>query len=484
MDLKIELSRIKEVLKDNPRGMTVTEIAKAVKMNRHSVAKYLDMLFVSGHVEMKAFGSSKVFYPARRLPMSAILNFSSDFILVLNKDQEIINANDRFLAFERIKKEDILNRSIVHASFPMEFSPSIIPNIREALEGKETDIEATLKKDREEHCFAIKFIPTVFDDAEKGVTIIFEDVTARRQAEAALRESEERFRAIFEHAAVGIAYLAKDGSILRTNQRYCDILGYTKEELARLNNMELTHPDDVEATAACLNKFMAGGMDSCSMEKRFIRKDGGVVWVSLTVSCIREPGGALKYFIPVIEDITARKRAEEALLRAREELEARVNERTAALQSEIEKSRSMEAEVIRTYRMMHDIIEKAPFGIYVVNEAGSIEYVNPAMLKISGDDERSFKSLNVFELPTYRSIGLSDRIISALRGEYFYLGPVEYTSHYGKKTSTRNFIGMPMEEGGMKKVLVFVEDISGQKSMEEKLQKNEALLRDIVNNLK
>jgi PAS domain S-box-containing protein len=618
MDLRKELSQIKEILKDNPRGMTVTEIAKAIKMNRHSVARYMDMLVISGHVEMKTFGSSKVFYLARRLPMSAILNFSSDFIIVLNKDLEIINVNDRFLEFESIQKQDVLGKSIIHSSFPMEFNPSIIPHIKEALDGKASRIEASLRKGKEQYYFTIKFVPTVFDDTEKGVTIIFENITERKNAETALMVSEERSRAIFEHAAVGIAYLDKDGRFLRINQRYCDILGYTKEELSKLNNMELTHPDDMQATAECYGQFTSGGIHSCAMEKRFMRKDGGVVWVNLTVSCIREPDGSLRYFIPVIEDITARKKAEEALKeseerfraifehaavgiaylsqdgrflrinqrfcdilgypqdelirltfkditytddlkdsnentsqlmsgkissfsmekryirrdgsiewahltvscirgpdgpvkytiailedisgrkkaeealrRVHEDLETRVNERTAelksaneALLSENERCRVMESELTRAYHMMHDIIEKAPFGIYVVTELGSIEYVNPAMLRIAGDDDREFRNMNVFELPTYRSIGLSDRIKSALGGEYFYLGPVEYTSHYGKKTSLRNFIGVPMEEGGVKKVLVFVEDISGHKNMEEKLQKNEALLRDIVDSLK
>ncbi|HTX43925.1 MAG TPA: PAS domain S-box protein, partial [Methanocella sp.] len=535
--------------------------------------------------------------------------------LVLNKDQEIINVNDRFLAFEHIEKEDILNKSIIHASFPMEFNPSILPRIKEALEGKESIIEANLK---DEHYFTIKFIPTVFDDAEKGVTIIFEDITerknaekalkvseegyraifehaalgiahvgkdfhflrmnqrfcdfygyspeelfqltfkdlthpddvkpsielvgrllsgaissfttekryikkdgsivwgsltvssirgpdgrvqycvpvleditARKQAEAALMESEERFRAIFEHAAVGIAYLGSDGRFLRLNRRFHEILGYTQEDITRLTYIDVTHPDDRDASREYVRRLHAGEINSFSMEKRYIKKDGSAAWAYLTASCVRGPDGKVEYTIAVIEDISGRKQAEEALRRAHEELEVRVHERTAALknanealQLEIGRCKTMEAEVTRAYHMMHDIIEKAPFGVYVVNALGSIEYVNPAMLKISGDGDREFRNLNVLELPTYRDIGLSERIRSALNGEYFYLGPVEYTSHIGKKTSLRNFIGMPMEEGGVKKVLVFVEDITGHKNMEEALQKNEALLRDIVNNLK
>jgi len=491
MDLPRELAGIKEILKNNPRGMTVTEISRAIKMNRHSVARYMDILVLSGHVEMRSFGSSKVFYTSRRLPMSAILNFSSDFILVLNKDQEIINVNDRFLAFENVAKQDILNKSIIHSSFPMEFNPSIIPHIKEALEGRESVIEAGLKKGKEKFSFSIKFVPTVFDDAEKGVTVIFEDITARKNTEAALKESEERFRAIFEKAPVGIAYLAPDGRFLRLNRRFCDILGYGQDEITRLTYMDITHPGDRKASRELTKQLLSGDVSFFSMEKRYIKKDGGAAWVHLTASCVRKPDGRVDYSIAVVKDITDRKRAEEALGKVHEELEARVDERTAelkvaneALRAEVERSRAMEKEVTRAYRMMHDIIDKAPFGVYVVNEQGCVEYVNPAMLGISGDEDREFKNLNVFELPTYRELGLSSRIKAALGGEHFALGPVKYTSHYGKKTSLRNFIGVPIEEGGVKKVLVFVEDVGGHGNVGEKLQKNEALLRDIVNNLK
>jgi PAS domain S-box-containing protein len=361
----------------------------------------------------------------------------------------------------------------------MAFNPSIIPHIKHALNGDESVIEACIKKNGGKYYnFSIKFIPTSFDDTEKGVTIIFEDITARKEAEQALKVSEERFRAIFEHAAVGIAYLSKDAKFLSQNKRFSEILGYPQEKLTNMSYMDITHPDDLKASMKNVDLLKAGKVNSFSMEKRYIRADGSTLWGHMTCSCIRGPDGSVKYFVPVIEDITSRKEAEEALRKAHDELEARVQERTRelkkaneALKMEVGRCKMMEEEVTRAFNMTHDILEKAPFGIYVVNDEGCIEYVNPAMLKISGDNEKAFKSLNVFELPTYKKIGLSDMIKSALKGEHFYLGPVEYTSHYGNKTSIRNFIGIPMEEGGKKKVLVFIEDFTKYSLLEEALLK-------------
>jgi PAS domain-containing protein len=237
--------------------------------------------------------------------------------------------------------------------------------------------------------------------------------------------------------------------------------------------------------------MISGDLGSFTMEKRYIRKDDSVTWVNLTSSCIRKPDGKLEYTIAVIHDITGRKYAEEALDRAREELEVRVRERTVelkaaneALHAEIERSRGMEKEVTRANRMMHEILEKAPFGIYVVNENGYAEYANPAMLKMPMGRHKDFKSKSSFDVPVHSYIGLAERIKAALNGEHFFLGPLKCAMGPGRDPSTINFIGVPMEEGGAKKVLIFVEDVSGQKNMEDKLQKNEALLRDIVDSLK
>ena len=128
---------------------------------------------------------------------------------------------------------------------------------------------------------------------------------------AALRESEERFRATFEQAAVGIAHVAADVSWLRINRKLCDIVGYSREELLTKSFQDITHPDDLGADLAYVQQMLAGKIKNYSMEKRYFRKNGTIVWVNLTVSLVRTPDGASEYFISVVEDISARKLAEE-----------------------------------------------------------------------------------------------------------------------------------------------------------------------------
>jgi len=147
------------------------------------------------------------------------------------------------------------------------------------------------------------------------------DLTRRRQAEATLNASEERFRATFEQAAVGIAHVATDGSFLRVNQRLCDLLGYAREELLARSFQQLTHADDLNADLELLNQVLGGHRETYAMEKRYFRKDGAVVWANLTVSLIRDMEDDPAYFISIIEDISDRKAMEESLRQA-EKMEA------------------------------------------------------------------------------------------------------------------------------------------------------------------
>jgi PAS domain S-box-containing protein len=141
-------------------------------------------------------------------------------------------------------------------------------------------------------------------------------VIDRAWAEDTLRESEARFRATFENAAVGIAHVAVDGRWMRVNDRLCEIVGYSREQL--LNGMtfqDITHPDDLDIDLELVRQVVAGERENYSLDKRYFRADGTTVWVTLTVS-LRRADGTPGHFISFVQDITSRKRAEEALREA------------------------------------------------------------------------------------------------------------------------------------------------------------------------
>jgi PAS domain S-box-containing protein len=177
----------------------------------------------------------------------------------------------------------------------------------------------------EGHCNTVKgtskwweVVVTPILDGEGKVEQILSvsrDITERKQAAIALKASEELFRHTFEHTPLGFAHVALEGSLLRVNRKFCDIVGYTKTELLATTFQAITEPADLEEDLALIAQLVNGEIDEYTIEKRYIHKRGHHVWVNLTVALIRSipPAGQLgipQYFLAAIKDITDRKRLE------------------------------------------------------------------------------------------------------------------------------------------------------------------------------
>lgn len=156
---------------------------------------------------------------------------------------------------------------------------------------------------------------------ENSRIVLVNDITERERIAEDLRDSEERFRANFEQAAVGIAHVSLEGKWILVNDRLCNITGYTKDELLQLTFQDITHPDDLEKDLNLVSKVLSGEIQTYLMEKRYFHKDGSIVWVNITVSLVRDFDAKPKYFISVIEDISRRKNAEENLRFEKERFE-------------------------------------------------------------------------------------------------------------------------------------------------------------------
>jgi PAS domain S-box-containing protein len=168
----------------------------------------------------------------------------------------------------------------------------------------------------------VEFVGNVYEaDGRKTIRLNLRDTCAVRTAEA-LQEGEERFRVIFDQAAVGIAQVAPDGRLLRINQKYCDLVGYPAAELMNGGLQAITHPDDLAVDSEHVHRALTGELRSYSMDKRHLKKDGTTIWVTATNTLVCYPSGAPRYFISilqdtsVIQDISERKNLQEELLQA------------------------------------------------------------------------------------------------------------------------------------------------------------------------
>jgi PAS domain S-box-containing protein len=159
------------------------------------------------------------------------------------------------------------------------------------------------------------------DDQDKPVAIleISNDISDRKRSEIALAQSAQRFRATFEQAAVGMAQATVEGKFLLVNQKLCEILGYSRQELVEKRFQEITWQEDLANEEELVRQLLAGEIENFSREKRYIRNDGELVWANLTVSLLREQNGT-QFLMGVVEDIRERKQAEESLRLRAEEL--------------------------------------------------------------------------------------------------------------------------------------------------------------------
>jgi PAS domain S-box-containing protein len=241
----------------------------------------------------------------------------------IGMDRRFIRVNRRLCEILGYPEEELLGLTGRHISHPDDLD--IINEQRPRLYAGEIDAvrleKRYLRKDRS--IVWVKFTMTVERDA-KGAPLyeiaVYDDITAQRDAEERLRESEARFRQTFELAASGIAHVV-DGRFVKVNRALCDILGYSERQLLGKTVKDVSHPDDRNVTDAGRARIRAGEIESARYEKRYLRGDSGaVVWCDIAITLVRDVFGVPQYEVAIFDDITAQKNAEAALRAAHEEL--------------------------------------------------------------------------------------------------------------------------------------------------------------------
>lgn len=306
-----ELRKIREILKQIPQGMSVTEIARALGKNKHSVGRYLDILRVSGHVEMRNYGMAKVFTLSQRIPLSALLSFPSEMIMVLDQEHRIGQINDQFLQFLQMKRGEVIGRQLEYLPIPNPAIHDLVLRLIAVLNGEEVEEEIEIPTDPI-RIFKLKSVATVFDNGTQGMTMILEEITAQKQAEQALKQSEALFRGMAENIQDGLV-ISKDQEMIYVNERAAAILGYPHDEILAMTPLDVAAPEEQERVRALVDEYSISGGVPRELRFWIVQKSGKRRYLSARLSSIDHEGSHIAYI--VLTDMTEWMEAEETLKR-------------------------------------------------------------------------------------------------------------------------------------------------------------------------
>jgi two-component system cell cycle sensor histidine kinase/response regulator CckA len=378
--------------------------------------------------------------------------FANDIILLLDETGRIVEINDRAVERYGWSREQLLRMNIRDLH-----DPSEIEGLKTQWDENgrsQSAVFETVHHRRDGTAFPVEISSRVMPAGDRVFRqSIIRDITERkamdeklRGALATLAQSEADFRAAFEQAAVGMAHLSLEGRFLRVNARFCQILGYTREEMLEMSYGRLLPADEANRAKEFLRSFLRGDLDSVFQERRCLRKDGSEVWLNSTTSVMRSPAGDPTHLMTVVEDVTERRRDQVALAQGE--------------------------------RRFRQVVENAPDGIVVSDGAHITLYMNPAGSRLLGagapgelvgkswldsihpeerESARRRGSLVAGGVPA----GTVERRLLRLNGEAL---PVEIS-------------GVPIQYDGRPAAMTFFHDITERKRTEAERAALEAQLR-------
>ncbi len=358
--------QIKDLLQKNPQGLSIAEIVDSVKINRNTAGRYLENLLISGQVELRRFGMAKIYRISQRVPLSAVLSISAELVVQLDSFLRIILANESFCEFVGINSKNLVGKNIEFTPVALVFDElfvRFIERIREGVAGIEWSGEIELNS--KGVILFCRIAPTVFDDGRRGVSIILEDITRKKQAERALLESEAIARALMNSPTDTVFLMDTRGIILDLN----DTAAVKFKKFG--DNLIGTLADTL------LPKEVAQSRRKLTMQviekKQIVRyedeRDGR--WYD-TVAYPVIVNGEVTRIAMIARDITDRKKAEDALRESEER-----------------------------YRTL---VEISPDAV-IIHQEGKVTYLNPAATKMLGaEDANELLGKKILDLihPDYR----------------------------------------------------------------------------------
>ncbi len=373
------------------------------------------------------------------------LNIFNDVILIIGKNKKVLYVNNACRRYG-FHTDDLVGKQFT-SFIPKKYLPLHAKMWIHLKLGKTVWGKTEICTKKGVLFFSFSSLPIKKKGRFVASLSILREITEQKKAEERIEESEQKFRSIFRGSADAMLIAdTQTRALVDCNPAAEKMMGLSKEKILKMRADQLHPRDKVEETMKVFKKQAKG--ERIIAESEVLTKDKKRIPVSINTAIIKIKGKS--YLIGIFRDITEQKKARREMLEA--------------------------------YQAQSSIVENAPFGVFTVDREGKVKYVNPAMLEISGNEEKVFMDINVFKLPSYAKLGLSKKIRECFKGIPFFVGPLEYFSFYSNKRSVRNFTGIPMrdKQGRVEEVMVFVEDLTEIKKAEEELEKSQRKFKHFV----
>ncbi|MFP4298069.1 MAG: PAS domain S-box protein [Spirulinaceae cyanobacterium] len=379
--------------------------------------------------------------------LQTLADHSPNLIVRFDRDLRFIYANPAVSQVTNYTTRELLGQRLDQLNFPdtlVALWTTALQTTFERNQGQQVEFE--YQSPWGLRTYQSRLIP---ENNAQQVLVIGNDITHHQQTITALKDSEQRFRAFFEQAAIGVAKIAPDGRFLQANQCCCDLLGYTSAELQQRTCNEITHPDDRKINYECNLKLIDGETHHYSLEKRYIHKNGKTCWVKLTVSAVRDEQNTCRYFIAAIEDINDRKATEEQL--------------------------SQQERHFRT------LAENLPDIVARYNREYHCVYINPAIEAATGKPRHFFLNKPIQETTSTLERGITWRkyLQHTFDTQEQQVIDVSYPSPQGDRFYQAKLTPELNREGEVEFVLMVTRDVTEQQQALNALQESEQKFRRI-----
>ncbi len=354
-------TEIKDLLKKTPGGLSVTDIARALNKNKNTIGRYMDILLVSGQVNVRSFGMAKVFTYSPRVPFSSLLSYGNDLIMVLDRESRIIEVNNNFLQILRLSRNETIGQNISFFNPPEVDLHELVEAIGEP--GREKGRIITFRdKQGDERIFNPKILSIVLEDGNSGTTIILEDITEKVQSERKIRESEERFRMMADNIQDGLLIM-EDNEVVYSNKRITEITGYSMEEIRKMDPFSVITPSDRKILSKKKKELQKHTSQVVEIPIWIVRKDGMQRFILARVTALPRPDKF--YHFTILTDFTDQAEKDSAL-----------------------------RESEQRFRMMAENIQD---GLIII-ESGKVVFINHRVSEIFGYSKDELIAMNLPEI--------------------------------------------------------------------------------------